>query len=290
MYNKIIKKVSIIGIIANLLLMVLKLFAGIFSKSSALIADSMHSLEDMLSSLLACIGAMISSKKSSNNYNFGLGKAEYIFSFLISIFMIFTSITLFINSIKGIVIKQVVNFSYILVLVCIVTIIIKLFLFVYVNIKYKQTHSILIKASKIDHRNDIYITIGTLIGLVFSYFGVTFIDSILAIVISIFIGINGVKLFIHSFEILMDKKMDSVEEEQIKDEILNDEDVLSIEKIISKPIGNQYIVIIILCFNNYNDLKRIHENIFRIKQRIKYKFTNIKEIYIETKKNKCIDF
>ena len=103
--NKIIKKVSVLGVITNLILMNLKLFGGLFSRSSALIADSLHSAEDMLSSILSCIGGIVSSKKANRNYIFGYGKAEYLFSFLISIFMIVTSITLVINSVDAIINK-----------------------------------------------------------------------------------------------------------------------------------------------------------------------------------------
>lgn len=288
--NKIIKRVSFIGVITNLILMTLKLLGGLFSRSSALIADSLHSAEDMLASILSCVGGIVSSKKANRNYIFGYGKAEYIFSFLISIFMIVTSITLVINSIKAIINKEFVHFSYISIFVCIVTIVIKLTLYIYTNIQYKKTHSILIKASKLDHRNDICITTATLIGIIFSYFGITIIDSILAILISILIGVAGIKVFVSSFQILMDKGISKKEEEKIKEELLKNEEVISVEKIISKPIGNKYILIICLCVNNYNNIEFVEEIVSRLKKKLKSKFCDIEEVFIETKKNKCIDF
>lgn len=287
--NKIIKRVSFWGIFVNFILIVIKFIAGIFSRSNALIADSMHSVEDMLSSILSFIGASIASKKPSLKYSLGYGKAEYIFSLLISIFMIVTSITLLVNLIEGIISKDFIQFSFLSILVCLITIVIKTVLCIYTKIKYKKTHSILIKASYEDHRNDIWITIATLISVIFSYFGVYFIDVILAILIVIWIGKTGVKIFLSAFEILMDKNISKDEELDIKSEILSNEDILSVEKIISKPIGDKYILIIILCINNYNDIDFVEEIINRIKKQIIYKFSNISNVFIEIKKNKCID-
>lgn len=282
--NKIIKKVSILGILTNLLLIVIKFIAGVFSRSNALIADSMHSVEDMLSSVLSLIGASISSKKPSHKYSFGYGKAEYIFSFLISIFMMVTSITLIVNLIEGIILKDFIHFSFLSIIVCLITVVIKLILCIYTKIQYKKTRSILIRASYEDHRNDIGITIATLIGIIFSYFGISVIDSILAILIAIWIGITGVRIFLSSFEILMDKSITKCEELDIKNEILSNEEILSVEKIVSKPIGDKYILIGILCINNYNDIDFVDEVISRVKKQIIYKFSNISNVFIEVRR------
>ena len=116
---------------------------------------------------MSFIGAKLSSKPKDDDHPYGHGKAEYIFSFLISISMIIASIIMVKTSIESIVNKNRVNVSIFLVLVCIVTILIKLFLFLYAYRKNKETESILIKASKEDHRNDMFVTLGTLIGFLF---------------------------------------------------------------------------------------------------------------------------
>ena len=108
--------------------------------------------------------------------------------------------------------------------------------------------------------------------------------------ISILIGVAGIKVFISSFQILMDRGISKKEEEEIKEELLKNEEVLEVEKIISKPIGNKYILILSLCINNYNDINFVEESISRLKNKIKSKFCDIEEVFIEIKKNECIDF
>lgn len=174
--DKNIKKVSIIGICANVFLLVIKGIIGFISNSHAMIADSLNSAGDIFASIMSFIGAKLSSKPKDDDHPYGHGKAEYIFSFLISISMIIASIIMVKTSIESIVNKNRVNVSIFLVLVCIVTILIKLFLFLYAYRKNKETESILIKAIKEDHRNDMFVTLGTLIGILASYFGFYFID------------------------------------------------------------------------------------------------------------------
>jgi len=279
--SHVINKISILGIIINLFLIIVKYFAGVISGSNALLADSLHSFEDMTASVLSFIGAKISSKKQNDKYCFGYGKSEYIFGLLISVFMIVTSIMLVISSIKNIITKNVVVFSYISLIVCLVTIILKFFMCIYSKIKYKNIKSILIKSCILDSRNDVAISLVTMIGIILSYFRITFVDNIIGILIALWIGYTGIKLFISSFEILMDKNINKEYINKIKNDILKNEEVLKIDKICAKPIGSKYILLIVLAINDSKNLKFTVEVLKRIKKSILYKYDDIKDVFIQ---------
>ena len=83
--NKAIKKVGIYGIIGNIFLLIIKAIVGFTSKSQAMIADSINSAGDIFASLMTFIGNKIASEPNDEDHNFGHGKAEYIFSLIISI-------------------------------------------------------------------------------------------------------------------------------------------------------------------------------------------------------------
>ena len=89
---KSVKIASILGIIGNIFLLVIKAIVGVMSGSQAMIADTFNSAGDIFSSLMTFIGNKISSKPSDDDHNLGHGKAEYIFSMLISISMIIIGI------------------------------------------------------------------------------------------------------------------------------------------------------------------------------------------------------
>lgn len=256
--DKNIKKVSIIGICANVFLLVIKGIIGFISNSHAMIADSLNSAGDIFASIMSFIGAKLSSKPKDDDHPYGHGKAEYIFSFLISISMIIASIIMVKTSIESIVNKNRVNVSIFLVLVCIVTILIKLFLFLYAYRKNKETESILINASKEDHRNDMFVTLGTLIGILASYFGFYFIDGVIGILISLWIIFVGIRLLKESYIILMDTSLDEKIYNEITTIVKNEKEVLHVDEILSKPVGNSYIIILKISMNGNLTLENAH--------------------------------
>ena len=125
------QKASIFGIIGNIFLLTIKTIVGIFTNSQAMIADGVNSAGDIFSSLMTFIGNKIASKPRDDDHNLGHGKAEYIFSMLVSISMILISLKLFEGSIKALLNPEKYMFSWWLVIVCIATIATKLCLYIY---------------------------------------------------------------------------------------------------------------------------------------------------------------
>lgn len=237
-------KAGILGILGNLFLLIIKGFAGFTFKSQAMIADSFNSAGDILSSLFTFIGNKISSKPGDNDHNFGHGKSEYIFSFLISISMIIVSAKLLFDSVSSLVNHNTLDFSILLVIVCIVTIIVKFALFLYTRYLLKKQPNILIEANSKDHFNDCIITTCTLISILFSLIGIFWIDSVVGIIISFYIFYTGIKIFLESYNVLMDISIDEDTKKIILDITSKYEDIKEVESIYSTPSGYKYIVII----------------------------------------------
>ena len=110
------EKVGLVGIVGNLFLFLIKIFIAILCKSQSLLADSVNSATDILSSIMTYVGGKISQNESDENHNYGYGKAEYVFSLLISIVMAYLAITVAINGAKTLILKEKFVFSYILIL------------------------------------------------------------------------------------------------------------------------------------------------------------------------------
>lgn len=238
------KRVGIIGIIGNIFLLIIKFAVAIFSHSEALIADATNSAGDILSSIMTYIGSKIAHTPSDEDHNFGHAKAEYIFSMLISIFMIFIAVKILFDSIMSIINKQEFIFSYYLVLVCASTIIIKFCLYLYCKKTYNKHKNILIKASMKDHKNDVFLTIGTLISVIFGYFNVYFMDGVFGSITSIYILITGVGIFLESYKVLMDVSLDKSEKDKIMSFILKQEKVINVSDFYTVATGYKYIAIL----------------------------------------------
>ena len=234
------KRASTLGILGNIFLLIIKSIIGFITNSQSMIADSFNSFSDVFSSFMTYIGNKISSKEPDEDHNLGHGKAEYIFSFLISIVMFLTAGLVIRNAIITYINKTPINFNYYLVIVCIITIIVKFSLFLYTNNIYNIDKNILIKANSKDHRNDCFITALTLISSICGIYGYYIIDIIIGIIIAIWIGYTSIKLFIESFDVLMDKSIDDSTKEEVLKIINKHKEVVKVNHFNSTPIGYKY--------------------------------------------------
>ena len=239
---KVTKRAGIYGIIGNIFLLSIKAFVGFASKSQAMIADCINSAGDIFASLMTFIGNKIASVPGDESHNFGHGKAEYIFSLFIAISMIIVSIKTIIDAITTLFTGNEIVFSWWLVAVCVITIITKAILFFYTRVMYKKYNNILLEASMADHRNDCIITTFTLISVLLSLKGINWFDSIVGIGISAWICKTGIKIFVESYNILMDISIDEDTKDIILDLVHAYKEVKGINELSSAPVGYQYII------------------------------------------------
>ena len=235
-----IKKASLLGVFGNLFLLLIKGIVGFISGSQAMIADAFNSASDILSSIMTFFGQRIASKPKDEDHNLGHGKAEYIYSMLISIIMIIMVFKVFKDSIVNLFTLEKATFTPWLIVVCALTIIIKIGLFLYTNRLYKKNKSLLLKANRNDHRNDCILTSLNLIACVLGYYGIYFVDSVAGIFISIWIFIVAYKIFIESYDILMDKSIDDETKEKVYEVISAHKEIKKISHFNSTPVGYMY--------------------------------------------------
>ena len=271
------KKVSILGIAGNLFLLVIKGLIGFISNSQAMIADAVNSFGDIFSSIMTYIGNRISSKEADKDHNLGHGKAEYIYSFLISIVMLLTAILVIKHSINTYINHEVINFSYVLVIVCIITIITKLFLYIYTQNINKKHHNLLIEANSKDHRNDCLVTTLTLFSVICGLNGLYIVDIVVAFIISSWIIYTALKIFKESYDVLMDKSMDDQTKEKVLDLIKRHEEVVRINHFNSTPVGYKYQVSFTIFVDGNLSTFKSHEIADSIEEEIK---KSIPEIYL----------
>ena len=238
------KKAGIFGIFGNIFLLIIKAIVGFASHSQAMIADAANSASDIFASLMTFIGNHIASEPGDKTHNFGHGKAEYIFSMFISISMIFVAAKLLYDSTISLFLQEAFTFSWFLVSVCIITILVKLSLYLYTHRLFKKYDNILLEANMKDHRNDCIVTTFTLVSILASLLGIYWFDGIVGIGISIWICYTGIKIFIESYNVLMDISIDSNTEKMILDLAHSYKEIKKLDDISSSPVGYQYIIVL----------------------------------------------
>lgn len=234
------KKASILGIVGNIFLLIIKGLIGFVTRSRSMIADAMNSASDIFSSLMTLIGNHIASRPSDEDHNLGHGKAEYIYSLLISLTMIVLGLTVATDSIKSLIQKEHFTFSIWLIVICILTIIIKLALYLYTKNVAKKYNNLLMKANCEDHKNDCIITTINLLAIILSRFGIYFVDGLVGFGIAIWIIKTGVEIFRESYDVLMDKSIDNETKKTVYDIVKGHDIVLGMTNFHSAPVGYQY--------------------------------------------------
>ena len=238
--SKKIKTASILGIIGNLFLSIIKGIIGYTTNSRAMIADAFNSATDIFTSLMTFIGNKIASKPRDDDHNLGHGKAEYIYSMIISITMIFMSLTIFKDSIISLINKNTYEYSIYLVYICIITIITKLCLYIYTSKLAKTYNNLLIKASSKDHLIDSVITSFNLISCLLAKANIYILDPIVGIGISIWIIYTAIIIFKESYNVLMDKSISNDTKQKVIETINKHSEIKKINHFNSTPIGYQY--------------------------------------------------
>lgn len=234
------KMASIFGMVGNLFLLMIKAAIGILTNSQAMIADSVNSAGDIFSSCMTFVGNKIASRPKDDCHNLGHGKAEYIFSMLISISMIVVAIKLLVNSVVSFWHHESYAFSWLLVAVCLITILVKFLLYRYTHELSQKYNNLLIEANAKDHKNDCFVTSFTLIASLLSLKNIVWFDSVVGVGISIWICLTGVKIFMESYDVLMDKAIHEEGKQKVLEIIEKHSEIQKVQHFNSTPVGYKY--------------------------------------------------
>ena len=91
--QKKIIKISILGIIVNVILVIFKTIVGLITNSIAIILDAVNNLSDALSSIITIIGTFLSNKRPDKKHPYGYGRIEYFSSIIIAVIVLLAGIT-----------------------------------------------------------------------------------------------------------------------------------------------------------------------------------------------------
>ena len=160
------KFASIVGIITNILLVAIKLFAGIISGSVAIIADALNNFGDASSNVISFIGFKLSIMPADKEHPYGHGRYEYLSAFIVSILIMIIGFELLKSGIEKIINPSAVIFSIIAVVILGVSIIVKIFLALINFSAGKKINSDALRATAVDARNDAISTTAVLISLI----------------------------------------------------------------------------------------------------------------------------
>ncbi len=270
--NKIIKT-SVIGIIVNICLVIVKTIFGILAGSIAIILDALNNLTDVVSSVVTIIGLRLSSKKPDHDHPMGHGRLEYISAIVVAIIILYAGLTALLESIKKIFDSGETIYSIYTLIMLITTIIVKFCLGFYVKNQGKKYTSPALMASGLDAINDAYVSCTVLVSaMLYFLFGIQ-VDSFIGVLISLCIIKSGYDLLIEDIKDILGRRADREMISKIKEYIHREKAVLEVHDLLLHNYGpEKYVGSVVVDVDSQMTADEIDEMSHRIKDSVLEEF------------------
>lgn len=258
--EKIAIRVSVISIILNCLLTLIKFISGVISKSSAMISDSVHSLSDVLSTFVVIIGVKISNKKADSDHPYGHERIECVSAIILSGMLFIIGALIGINGIKNVTNSSNLVMPGVLALIAsIISIISKEAMYQYTIRVSKKINSAALKADAWHHRSDALSSIGSFIGILGSRLGFKIFDPLASVIISLCIIKVSIDIFKDAIDKMVDKSCDKEVIDKVISVIEKNESVKNIDDIKTRQFGNKAYVDVEISVDENLLLKDAHK-------------------------------
>lgn len=283
--GKIATRVSFISIIWNLVLSLLKLLAGIFAHSGAMISDAVHSASDVFSSFVVIIGIRISIKESDKEHPYGHERMECIAAIILAIVLFFTGAGIGYSAIKTLLAghyDKLTSPGVLALVAAILSIGIKESMYWYTRHYAKIIKSGALMADAWHHRSDALSSVGALIGIVGARLGYPVLDSVASLVICLFIAKASFDIFMDATDKIVDHACDEETEQAIREKALSVSGVEGVDFLKTRIFGNKIYVDIEISADGHLSLFEAHDIAEAVHDIIENDIPLVKHVMVHT--------
>lgn len=272
-------KVTIIGSVVNVLLLVMKFVAGVLGHSSAMIADAVHSLSDFLTDVVVLVFVKISGKPKDKSHEYGHGKFETLALTVIGLVLVVVALGIIsegVLKIDDFFEGQTLEAPGMLALwAAVASILLKEAVYRYSIIKARKLNSQALEANAWHHRSDALSSIGTLIGVggaIFLGQRWVILDPIASVVVGVFIGKVAFDLLKNGVGDLTDKALPESVEQEILKMVSEVENVGNPHNLKTRRIGNHYAIELHIKMDGNITLREAHDKATEIENLLRSKY------------------
>lgn len=274
-----IYKVTLIGSLGNVLLMIFKFVAGIAGHSSAMVADAVHSLSDFLTDVVVLIFVQVSAKPQDESHDYGHGKFETMATFLIALALIGAAIGIIFSGSTKLVAwldgEELEAPGMLALWAALLSIVVKEVLYRYTAQRGKELESQAMIANAWHHRSDALSSIGAAIGIggaILLGHRWTVLDPLASIVVGAMLVKVAVKLMKTSVDELTECSLPAEMENEIMALILSQSDVQEPHNLRTRRIGNRIAIEVHVRMRGDHSLNFTHEKATALERLLKERF------------------
>lgn len=274
-----ITRVTWLGMAINAVLTLFKLIAGVVGRSSAMVADGVHSLSDFISDIVILVFLRISVKGRDKNHDFGHGKFETMATFILSIILIVVAAQILSGSIEKVLMvlrgEEVSAPGLIALWAAALSIVVKEFCYRITVRVGKKVDSPAVIANAWHHRSDALSSVGSLLGiggaLMLGHRWVI-LDPIMGCVISIVIFVVAVKMAVPSMRQLLDISLPEETENEIVSIASSVEGVVDVHNLKTRLSGPSVIIDAHIMVDHNISIVSAHHISTRVEERLSEHF------------------
>ena len=272
------EKSAWLGILTNALLFVVKILAGIFGRSQAMVADAFHTASDAFTSLGVLVGFKLAKQPPDEHHPFGHGRAESIMAKLVAVVLIFAGVAIAFRSAGILVSGNNSTPGSVALFAALVSIIVKEIVYRKVRKTAGEINSTSLEAGH--HRSDVLSSIAALIGIAGAKMGMQYMDPMAGIIVSGFIVKAGVDAFHKAY----DELMDAAPPEKVKDEIVAAailvEGVLEVKKVMARKTGIEMFLEITIGVDGTKTVRDGHTITMKVKRAVINSVLNVRGVVV----------
>ncbi len=273
------REITVKGMLINTALCAVKFAAGIWGRSSAMVADAVHSLSDSLTDIVVLVSLKFSAQPADQEHAYGHGRFETLATLIIAVALAAVGIKILYNGISDIVRLaeggQIVRPHAVALWTAFISILVKEWLYRYTLKAAKQIGSSALEANAWHHRSDAMSSIGTLLGIGGAYFlgsKWTVLDPLAAVIVSFFILEVSWNILKGSVQEVLDKSLGTQAEASIVQICRQAEPEARAHHIKTRKIGGYACLELHVYLPDAWHLKRVHDATDKMEQALQTRF------------------
>lgn len=281
--EKIVMRVSLYSMIANIALSVLKVLAGLVAHSGAMVSDGIHSASDVFSTVVVVIGYRLAGKESDEKHQYGHERIECVAALLLAMILCITGFAIGLTGLKKIIGQESMALEVpgLLALAAAgISIVVKEGMYWITRGAAKKVNSSALMADAWHHRSDSLSSIGSMAGILGARLGYPICDPIASVVICVFIVKAAYEIFRDAVDKMMDTACDVETLDKIRTVILGQAGVQGIDRLQTRLFGARIYVDVEIAVNGDMPLREAHYIAEGVHEAIERSFAEVKHCMV----------
>ena len=287
--KRVATRVSLVGMVGNILLTAFKLAAGFISGSGAMISDAVHSASDAFSGVIVIAGVRLASKESDPHHPYGHERFECVAEIILSVVLFIAGGTIGVGAVNSIIGGDYLSLTFtnpLALIAAVTSIVVKEAMFWYTKINAKRINSPSLSAEAWHHRSDALSSVGALIGIGGAALGFPILEPIASIIICLFIFKVAFDIFKDAIDRMVDHSCDSETEEEMRECAAGIEGVWSIDLLRTRIFGSKIYVDVEIGVDETLDLATAHNISECVHDALEQKFPQVKHVMVHVNPKK----